>query len=99
MTISLSSILLTRGSVPQALYAPAWFSSFAHIAASAPGGNAAFMSSVNCFSTVAKSPATIAVRIPRACGTTSGADRCGGIGGCIIVARIKDMTSDIIGQS
>jgi hypothetical protein len=57
------------------------------------------MSSVNCFSTVAKSPATITARIPRVCGTTSDDDRCAGIGACNIVATIRDATSNIIGQS
>jgi hypothetical protein len=57
------------------------------------------MSSVNRFSTVAKPPVTIAARIPRVCGTTSGDDRYAGIGACNIVATIRDATSDIIGQS
>jgi hypothetical protein len=34
-----------------------------------------------------------------ACGTMSGDDRCAGIGACNIVARIRDATSNIIGQS
>ena len=61
--------------------------------------NAAFMSSVNCFSTVAKSPATIAARIPRVCGTTSHDDPGAGIGACNIVATIRDATINVIGQS